>query len=284
MPKLNKEQQQLLDIMRASYHEIYVIEEALNMRVGQKDSRVRVDYFFDAPRALTDETLPLEFRRQRLSVEWLAYDATAIRYLEHRPTAALQPNDLHYAASTQLIVMDSAVPTKAREASSEDKRQLKHHYLRFGVMFVALFKPFADRDHRDKQEEMEEQLSVLAELEKNVEALALGQKSKRDVLQLLKMVEDPKLKAKLELLLADSRYKHPDAMREAMSVAGDGMYQQDMALQTMEKAHMEFLSAQLGLYDQGKQIVKQLAGQGLNVAGEHLDQALAQSTDLGRGR
>ena len=284
MSKLAPEQQQLLQMLRGVYQEIYAIEEALNLRISQKDSRVRVDYFYDAPRALTDDSMALDWRRQRLSVQWLAYDAVAIRYLEHRPGAALKPNDQHYSASAHLIVTDPKLPNKGRRISRDDKRELKQCYLRFGVLFVALFKPFADRDHKDKQEEMEEQLSVLAELEKNVEALALGGDSKADIKQLLAMVDDPKLKAKLELLLADQRYHNPDAMREAMSVAGGGVEQQDRSLQTMEKAHMEFLTAQLGLYEHGKDYVKQLAGQGLNVAGQHFEQAMAQSADLGIGR
>lgn len=283
MTKLGKEQQQLLDQLRSEYQHIYALEEELNLRVGQKDSRIRIDYFYDAPRALTGDSLPLDYRRLRLSLDWLAYDATAIRYLEHNPLAQLKPSDQHFAASTELIVVDPNVPDKANKPNRAQKNALKHHYLRFGVLFVALFKPFADRDYRDKQEEMEEQLSMLAQVENMLEQLATGAISVEQVTALLPMIDDPKLKAKLEALLADERYHDPQAMKEAMSLSAGAVDGKEVGLKQNEKTHMEFLTAQLAMYEQSKDFVKQLAGQGLNIVGQHMDQAMSQSTDRGRG-
>lgn len=284
MPKRSKEQQQLLEMLRSSYQEIYALEEVLNLRVSQKDSRVRIDYFFDAPRALTDDELPLNWRQRRLSVEWLAYDAVAIRYLEHHPSAALTPNDQHYSADNRLIVVDAALPSKGKHATRDQKNALKKGYLHFGVLFVALFKPFADRDHRDKKEEMEEQLSALAHIENAVEKLALGEISIDHVRDLVKRIDDQSLKAKLDALLADTRYQDPQTMKAALTTIRYALDAEDKDYKEMEDAHLEFLTAQLGLYEQGKDMVKKLAGQGLNVAGQHFEQAMSQSTDLGIGR
>lgn len=284
MPTPTREQQQLLEILRTAYQAIYAIEDELNLRVSQKDHRPRIDYFFDAPRALTDDTLPPEYRRLRLSVEWLAYDAIAIRYLEHRPLAALKPNDQHRTASIGLIVTDPKLPNTSREASRDDKARLKQAYLQFGVAFVALFKPFADRDHRDKKEEMEEQLGALTELESGMEKLALGEMSKAEVKQMLTAVDDPKIKAELQMLLTGDRHHDSQAMSAAMNAAKRSVMGQNNSLNSVEKAHMEFLTAQLGLYEQGKSMVKELAGQGLNVAGQHFEQVMSQTSDLGIGR
>lgn len=283
MPKRSKEQQQLLEMLRTTYQEVYALEEELCLRVSQQDNRIRIDYFYDALRALTDEELPLTWRQQRLSVEWLAYDAVAIRYLEHHPQAALKPNDQHYSADNRLIVVDAALPSKALQASRAQKNALKKAYLRFGVLFVALFKPFADRDHRDKKEEMEEQISALAQLENAVEKLALGEMSIQQVRDVVALIDDPSLRAKLEALLTDTRYHDPQTMKAALTTIRYAFEAEDKDYKEMEDAHMTFLTAQLGLYEQAKDLVKELAGQGLNLAGQHLDQAMSQSTDLGQG-
>lgn len=51
----------------------------------------------------------------------------------------------------------------------------------------------------------------------------------------------------------------------------------DREIKAVDKAHLEYSSAQLGLYEEGKDIVKQLAAKGLNLAGRFVQNSMDQA-------
>lgn len=284
MQSLTREQQQLVELLGHVYHEILPLEEQFGLFISNKDQRPRIDYFFDALRALTNSDMPTLLRLERLSLEWLAYDATAIRYIEHKPLAVLSPHHAYQSPGLHIRKEKTDALTTQRTANREDKKQLSTLYLRFGVMFVALFKPFADRDHRDRVEELEEQAQELTNVSTAIEGLGQGTASVTELEEAAKHCHDPEMKKLVQALLERQRYKQSAQLRGSLTAVESRIDQKNREIETVQHAHLNLSANQLALYEIGKDVVKELAGQGLNVAGQHLNQALTQTNQLGRGR
>ncbi len=223
----------LIALITPVYEALRDLETPLLLTVGKGDVRVRVEYFHDAVRAFTAGETRGD-TTGRLSVEQLAYDLSAIRYLQQKPLAALHPKHVHASPGSALVTRSSKalVGGYARTATRDDKQRLADFYLRYGLLFAALFKPVTDRDARDRVEEIDAQVSAL-----------LQAKNGKD------------------------RAKALDKVRK-----------------TVETAQMDFSTAQLGLYEEGKDMVKALAADGLNLAGQFVASATARDTQRGRGR
>lgn len=284
MQSLNREQLKLVELLRTLYNEILPLEQELGLLVSNTDQRPRIDYFFDALRALTDSAMPAERRLERLSLEWLSYDATAIRYLENKPLGELNPHQAYQSPETRVRKQKTEALSTKRTANREDKRVLSQLYLRFGVMFVALFKPFADRDYRDQMEEMETQAQEVSDVKTAIEALGQGNIKVAQLKDAAEHCSDSDLKKLVDALIEKQRYKQSDYMKAAMIAAKSRLEQKNNELVSIQATHMHFAASQLALYENGKDVVKQLASEGLNVAGEHLNQTLSQANQRGRER
>jgi hypothetical protein len=284
MQSLNNEQQQLVTLLSTLYHEILPLEQELGLILSDRDQRPRIDYFYDALRALTDPNMPVGLKLERLSLEWLAYDAVAIRYLENKPLAALNPHQRHQSPETKVSKRKSGELRTTRTANRDDKDFLSKCYLRFGVMFVALFKPFADRDHRELVEELEVAAQEITDVKTGVDALGQGGMSAAELEDITNHCQDPEVRKLVNTLLEKQRYKQSENIKSALQALTSEIAKKDAQIKSVQAAHMNFAASQLALYEAGKDVVKQLASQGLNVAGQHLDQALTQTTSRDRGR
>lgn len=231
MTQLTSQQKQLISLLTVPYEDLRTLETALMLTVGKGDMRVRVEYFHDAVRALTSGS-HLHAKEGRLSIEQLAYDLAAIRYLQAKPLSAMDGKHMHHSPSTTVASRTSKALSAERTPTREDKQQLAEMYLRYGLLFAALFKPFADRNTRDRIEEMDELVAELA-----------------------------------------TRHHTKDQIKKL-----------DKQIAALEGAHMDFSTAQLGLYEEGKDVVKQLAADGLNLAGQFVANASAKDNSRGRGR
>ncbi len=228
---LTSDQKRLISLLTPLYEDLREIETVLQLTVGRGDMRVRVEYFHDAVRALTSGS-ELYAKEGRLSVEQLAYDVAAIRYVQAKPLSAMDGKHVHSSPSTAVAHKKGKGLTPQRAATRDDKQQISDLYLRYGLIFSALFKPVADRNTKDRIEEIDELVTQLAHA-----------KDGKDKIKKL-----------------------------------------DKAIEKIEAAQMDFASAQLGLYEQGKDIVKQLAADGLNLAGQHVASASSKDNSRGRGR
>jgi hypothetical protein len=52
----------------------------------------------------------------------------------------------------------------------------------------------------------------------------------------------------------------------------------------LDQSHMHFATGQLAVYEEGKETIKRLQQQGLNLAGKFVENAMSQSAGKGKGR
>lgn len=281
----SSEQRKLIELLGGIYHEILPIEQELGLRVSNADQRPRIDYFHDALRALTNTLLPMELREQRLSIEWLAYDAGAIRYIQSTPLSVLNPKHTHLSPHTEVLKKKEKSLIASRTPSREDKASLSQLYLRYGVIFVALFKPFADRDYHDRVEDMERQAEELAGVLHAVEGLGQGKASVTMLDNAAMQCQFAEVQKMIGSMLKKKAYKDPQKLAQVMQALRQGIQGIDNSISGVEASHMNYATAQLSLCEAGKAIVQQLAAQGVRIAGPFTETAIAQAgTDKSRGR
>jgi hypothetical protein len=219
------EQKSIASLLTRIYQDILAIESEFGLLAGEGDFRPRIEHFHDAIRAFTSG----DTDSKRLSVEWLAYDLTCLRYLTSHPLASFKPHG-HLSPSTALVATPQTVPGP-RRPDRDTKERLGELYQTYAVLFAGLLKPFADRDWRDRVEEINE----------NIERLHKIKDSKARV-----AARDKEIKA-------------------------------------IDQAHMDYVLAQLGIFEAAKDMVKKMAASGMNLVGKFVESSLADAKrDLGR--
>jgi hypothetical protein len=71
-------------------------------------------------------------------------------------------------------------------------------------------------------------------------------------------------------------------LMNAVAFVQNARHQIKQEMQELDKAGMRFASSQLMVYEQSRDIVKKMAAQGMNIAGKHTAQTVAEP-DKGRG-
>ncbi len=228
------ELQGIVELLGRLCLELSDVEQRYALLVGRGDPRPRIEYFQDAVRAFISGGIPPE----RLTIERLAYDVSALRYLQSKPLATLRPHGAGAGDGTQLVRRDATPAPSAPDRST--RQRLSDLYQQYGVLFAALLKPVADRDFLDRQEDLNAQVEEYAEM----------------------IQSHPEQTAALKANIATA----------------------DQELHTIDKAHGDYSMAQLGLYEVGKDVVKELAARGFNLAGKFVQEAMTQTANQGRGR
>ncbi len=281
MGKNAHDQRKIIDLLAGLYEEIYPLELEFHLFVGNGDYRPRIDYFQDAIRAFTRADAAEREDGGRLSLEFLAYDVSALRYLQAQPLASLNPNHAPLSPHTHVAVRSSIPKNPPKKASRAQRMALSELYARYAVLFAALLKPLADQDYRDRIEEMDEQVETLCNILHSVEALGAEKTSHQAVQSALKHCEDKEVEKLVKELLEKKNYKQPQKLTKSLQGINAKVKQTDQAISQVEAAHMQYVTAQLGLFEQAKESVKALASQGLNLAGRFVEGA---SVDTQRGR
>ncbi len=287
----NEKQQAVIQIMDRSYTLIREIEAEYGLLVSGDDLRPRIEHFHDAVRTLSHQPELMYEKHTRLSVEWLAYDLRYLRYLQDKPLASLddgrsQAPALPKKAGKKLIkVGDKNLPVEAtknpRSMPPNIRTHLVTHYASYTVMFAALFAETMDMNYQSRSEEHNTEVEQLAEIEQMLKELEMQQLQMEDVEQAINELENEEFKAQLMAVLHQRTQNKIARMSQMLKAQMD---MNDMEIAQMDKAHTSFLSGQMVLYQDGKDLVKKLAAQGLNVAGQFLDNALSQAQGRGQGR
>ena len=263
----------ILALITPLYEEIFAMESAFGLWMGGGDHRPRVDYFHDCVRLATSgHTVP---------VERLGYALAAIRFLSARPLAALQPDP--GSPSVALAARPPGALSPQRSLSRAEKAELGELYARYGILFSSFFSGMADRDMRERVDAKDEAVGQLAEVEAALSAMAQGA-GKQALPPHLHGVESAALKAALAQLSKRGRQPTPEEISKTAKAVQSEMDARDKEAKAIEDAHLQFASNQLALFEQGKDVVKQLASSGLNLAGQFVAGALVQTNQRGRGR
>lgn len=161
--KLNaKDQESLVKLLARLCDDIYAIEMKYHLFLSQSDLRPRIDYFHDAIRAFTAPH-PTRADKERLSIERLAYDVHALRYLSEKPLANLSKESGSLSPQTGLVKVSPSLVPSNRKPDRDTKEQLGQAYQQYAMLFAALLKPAADRDYHDRTEAQNEMVEELHE-------------------------------------------------------------------------------------------------------------------------
>lgn len=225
------EQESLVQLLTRMYVDICAIETQFRLMAGEGDYRPRIEYFHDAVRAFTSGQLD----SPRLCVEMLAYDLSCLRFLAAMPLAPFKPHSAHnleaLSPHTDMVeVKPASLNVKAKKPGRETAGRLSDLYKSYGVIFAALFKPTADRDHRDRIEEMDREVEEI-----------------------------------------NTDTKQPKEQR------AEKISKKDKEIASVDAAHMNYAMAQLGIYEESKDMLKQMAGQGMNIVGKFVESSIREA-------
>ncbi|MEI7668529.1 MAG: hypothetical protein WCJ33_00400 [Pseudomonadota bacterium] len=267
------EQDALIRIINGIYSEIFPIEENLSIRVSENDFRARIEYFHDAVRLLSSAVT----EAQRLSVEFLGYDAELLRHITANPIARKTPTSSNLSPSTALQLNNKAESYGNSRASQ--KAALSDNYRKYSVLYVALFAENAENDYKEKTEQCNNEVEEIAGMVNAIKGKDTQIKPEELISQ---YIDDDKLAEKLNKLFAGKGKKI--AAKEAVAKFQVAMKESDAKLKTVEKAHFSYTTNQLAIYESAVDIVKKMASGGLNIAGVFVENAVRDSSRGDRGR
>lgn len=274
------EQESIVALLTRIYFDIAEIESRYQLLIGHGDFRPRIEYFHDAVRAFTSkDTVSLE-GGSRLSVEHLTYDLNCLRYIQSMPLAPFQPHQDPLSPHQDIVaVTPGALTVKPGRPDREVKQRLVELYQHYAILFAALLKPLADADFHERTDNYHQDVrnihALMQQLEKNSGAAALADS--------IQHIEDETLRqALLDFLRAEKHLKKPEVAKLLRTLKGQTQ-KKNKAIAGVETAHMEYGLAQLGLYEDAKEIVKKMAVSGMNLAGRFVEEAVAETRrEMGR--
>lgn len=274
-----QDQQALVNILLRYWEEISAIESEFALVVGKGDMRPRIDYFHDAIRAYTTLHKSKEMQK-RLSVEQLSYDVRCLRYIASQPLASITHDAHNLSSSTLPAVIAPGLVEAAKRASRETKERLRELYEQYGVLFAALLKATAENDYQERTDALNEDVEEINQLIHAVERGA----STQELTTLIHHLTDESLKADLLILIPQMKGKSAGAMNGLIARLRANIQKNDKKIKGIDTAHHQYATAQLGIYESAKDMLKTMAGQGMNLVGQFVESAMKGTTGKGKGR
>lgn len=278
-PQMDAKRAALIALMDRSCEEIRALELPAQLSVDDRDLRPRIEYFHDAVRTMTDHPEAMYQLRTRLSVEWLAFDLSMLRAIQDKPLTRLNRGQvMGQSQSRALRIPPESVPPAIRAKLSE-------HYRSYTVFFAALFAEAADRNFHSRVDQMNQEVEETAQVEQALKLLEQGKGgvTEAQVEEMILHLSNEEIRNRLMVLLHQQAMKKRERFSAAAAYAKASMANIDKAIASLDKQHMHFLSGQMMVMQESKDLVKKLSGQGLNLAGKFLE-AVAQAMGIGRGR
>lgn len=171
----------------------------------------------------------------------------------------------------------------------QEARRLGDMYERYALLYAAALSETIDRNVRDQMEELDTAVEELALLKDLIEQLGLDEIDVEQAEELIRQAVEDRERAEMiiamllrQLAERNRRVKSEEMIKQAEA----HMAAVDQKIDNLEKAHLTFLTNQLGVYEDAKELVKRLAGQGLNLAGQFVEASAAREKTMrgGRGR
>lgn len=265
----------LIPLLGEIYERIHQAESKIGLWAGENDHRPRIERFHDAVRAYTSGMSPYA-SGSRLAIEQLAWDISMLRSIQTNPLMPM-PRSQRQSASTDVAVRrPNAVgePGNPKASARAFKAQLTDDYRNYGVMFVALLAEVADINHNSRMEDKDAVVEELANLRASITGKAVNLHKLA-----AQKIYDPELLAEVQSLLP----KETIGTGEALAILNNLMRKTDSDQSKLDKAHITWLSGQLAMYEQGKEVVQHLLRNGMNLAGRFLEDTMARGGGHGRG-
>lgn len=280
-----QEQEQLIALMTRIYMDLHAIEAEHNLLAGEGDYRPRIEHFHDAVRALSSGDAAHQEPGGRLCVEHLAYDLSALRFLQTMPLATLKPHGgvLSSAGTAPVAVRDGDLIVKSKRPSRQVREHICELYQHYAVLFAAMMKPLADRDYLDRVDSLNQDVKDLHALVEQLNRLAAGKGSLEQAVSAIQHLEDDALRHELMQFMRAEKHKKKDNLEKLVAFLKGHMGKLDQQIAGIDGAHMNYVMAQLGIFENSRDMLKKLAQQGMNLVGKFVQNAMAESKrDLGR--
>lgn len=278
---MSQAKQSLIPIMTGQYQRLYELEADWGIRLHEGDMRPRIDYFHDAVRALTSGEASLYEKHSRLSIEHLAYDLGQLRVAQSQPLGdrnLLNQQSPH----TDVVPTGAAAQSRGRGPDRATRAELSQLYKDYAVLFAALFAEVADMNYKSRIDEMDQSIEDMALAEDVLKKLADGKMSQQQAMAILDQIDKAELRERLQQAICGRSIRHGEAEQIVGGLKGlEGQIENEKMV--IEKAHLNYVTARLAVYEESKDTVKRLAAQGLNLAGKFVESALGQSAGRGAG-
>lgn len=264
----------MLELLHKCYQQIAGIEQHLNVVVNARDFRPRIEWFHDAVRAFTSGSVPPEAPKTRLSIESLALDMERLRGICAGP---LHPRvTMRKQSASQAVV---PVGEFAGMSEAALKVELTDLYANYTVFFVALLAETADYNFYTRTDAANQAVTDLVEVE---HVLRQAGAKAADIDSAMRHTHlEPTVQAKVKKSLEGKKKPSMDELMASLNLVQREI---DKDISSMDGAHFSYAASQLAMYEQSKDMVKKLAGQGLNLAGRFLEESMQRSgTTRGRG-
>jgi hypothetical protein len=264
--------------MHGKYSEIRDIEAQYQIFGHEGDYRPRIEYYHDAVRALGSDSDDGLTKDSRLSIERLAYDVEMLRIITSRPLVAGR-GEQHYATTDALTVMGDE--SDGLRPDRRTKGRLTELYRDYTVFFIAMMAQKAEDNIQARKEDNNVLIQDCHMLESLLNQLADGGIDIATVIKAATHIEHDGLRRKMLALLNRGK-PNRDELTSASASIRDARTHFHGELKNLDAGGMRFASSQLMVYEESKDIVKQLSAQGHNIAGKFMKQTLDQQ-GAGRG-
>jgi hypothetical protein len=278
----DQSQAAIIELMSGKYQQILAIETPWGIRLHEGDMRPRIEHFHDAVRALTSGSADLHEKHSRLSVEHLAYDLSLLRQVQNKPVGTIN-RATQKSAGSELVKAGQGGATTAKLPPSAVRSELAALYCGYTVFFAALFAQVADRNYQSRSDVIDESVTDIGVIEEVLDNLIAGKISVAQAMEELMHVERDDLRERLQAMLARKGLSAREK-QEARAMLGTIEKGLNKEKKDLDQAHMNYRTGQLAVYEDSKDIVKQLAAQGLNLAGKFVENAMSKGVGQGRGR
>lgn len=272
----------IIELMHGKYGQILAIEAEWGIRLSEGDMRPRIEHFHDAVRALTSGSADLYAKHSRLSVEHLAYDLSLLRQVQNKPVGTIN-RATEKSVSDALVPMGEAGASRSKLPPSGVRAELAALYCGYTVFFAALFAEVADKNYQSRSDAIDESVSDIGVIEAVLDQLIAGKITAAQAMQELMHVERDDLRERLQAMLARQGLSAREK-QEARAMLGTIEKGLAKEKKDLEAAHLNYRTGQLAIYEDTKDLVKQLASQGLNLAGKFVENTMSKGQGRGQGR
>lgn len=281
--KHSEEQRAVIALMSEHFARIREIELVWGIRFSAQDLRPRIEHFHDAVRALSSGNADPYSKHARLSVEYLAYDLAQLRLIESKPMGSINfANSAPPTGSENALVNASSASAKGRMPDQKTRRELVALYTHYTVLFAALFAPIAEDGFRVRSQQAEAELNDMAIIEQALKQLIAGTMSTKQAQEALMHVDRDDVREALMTILYKGKVSPAD-MTQAQGMVSTIKQGLGKEKKAVAEAHTHYTMAQLAIYEASRDMVKQMAAKGLNLAGKFLENA-TRAAGQGRGR
>jgi hypothetical protein len=276
-----REQAAIIELMHGKYSQILALESEWGIRLHEGDMRPRIEHFHDAVRALTSGSASPYEKNSRLSVENLAYDLAALRQVPQRPVGHIN-RATEKSLSTALVKKSEAGASIPKMPPQGVRAELTALYRDYTVFFAALFAEAADRNYQSRVDAIDESVADIGLIEEVLQQLISGKMNTQQAMREMMHVERDDLRERIQAMLAQKKLSAREK-QEALAMLSQIEKNLDKEKKQVEQSHLSYATGQLAVYEDSKEIVKRMAGAGLNLAGKFLNNAM-QAAQKGKGR